>query len=199
MSQQQTNKKKEERKFIECVKANYKNFPIGLITDADPPDFIVQAEGGIIGVEITRYPYTHLDDAARKARRQEAEWDKAVHNACNAWISRDLPPNDVAVIFSPHFDVTRTRRRALELSLLELVTNNLPKMGSFVSLKHDGKIGAFVPKEIFSIRIARFEVMTRSHWAVQSGGWVKPFLSSELLQMVREKEKKLLRYRNTVI
>ena len=198
VSRQQEDKKIEERKFLECVRAKYKDFPGGLISDRDPPDFIVEAEGGAIGVEITRYPYTHLNDIARKARRQEGEWEKAVQNACSAYVSRNRFPIDVGVIFNPHFDITRARRRVLESALLELVIKNMPKMGATVSLRQDCRGCPLVPQEVLSVRIARFEVMTRSHWAVLSGGWVKPFLPSELLQMILEKEKNLVQYRDRV-
>lgn len=132
-------------------------------------------------------------------RRQEGEWEKAVHNAGNAYLSLNLPAIDVAVIFNPHFDVTRKRRKALEKFLLELVTSNLPEMGNIISIRQNNGNDVFVPAEFLSVRIARFEVLTRSHWAVQSGGWVKPLLASKLLQIIQEKEKKLPQYRNTVI
>lgn len=171
---------------------------MGIIACAEPPDFIVRAGTDLIGMEITRYPYTHLNDVARKARRQEAEWDKAVQNAGTAYISRNPVPIDVGVTFNPHFDVTRKRRKILEDIMLDLVVKNLPDMGMVVSLRHQGRIGDSIPPEIRSIIIARFDTLTRSHWAVQHVGYMKSFVPSEFIQILREKEGKLRRYRDTV-
>jgi hypothetical protein len=171
---------------------------VGVIVCAEPPDFIVHATDCLIGIEITCYPHTWLNDFARKERRQEGGWDKAIQNAGAAYISRNLPPIDVGVIFNPHFDVTRKRREVLEDIILDLVVNNLPDMGMVVSLRHQGIGNDPIPQEIRLIRIARFDVLKRSHWAVQPSGWVKSFVPSEFIQILREKEETLRQYRDTV-
>ena len=47
-------KKQIERRFLDIVRCGVNDFPPGAITDAERPDFLIQAADRTVGVEITR-------------------------------------------------------------------------------------------------------------------------------------------------
>ena len=47
--------KKLERQYLQEIKEIYYEFPIGVVTDSDPLDFIILSESNTIGLEITRF------------------------------------------------------------------------------------------------------------------------------------------------
>lgn len=190
-----TVKKEKEWRHLHCFKQNYPDFPEGTIIHDDDPDFIVQVEKGPIGIEHTELLRQGWTDRGSYLKAQENEWQKALWKAKQLYETRELPPLDVAVFWNEHLRLTSARRKELQTELADIIATHLPRQNESHEIEGTGLPDSPLPEEVHSIRIARFDFLTKNHWNFPQADWVPELSNEEIREVIAKKEEPLPSYR----
>ena len=74
-------KKSKEEALMTRVKSLYEEFPIGVLSSVEEPDFLVVGEGRTVGLELTEYIRGQCGDHGSPLRTQEAIRDRIMSRA----------------------------------------------------------------------------------------------------------------------
>lgn len=118
--------KKLERQYLQEIKEIYNEFPIGVVTDSDPLDFIILSESNTIGLEITRF-IRKQSDFEPNQREVAAIQRTILKSAERIYINKNNKIN-LFVTTSWRFN-KRLKKNEIDLladELANLVLNNIP-------------------------------------------------------------------------
>jgi hypothetical protein len=163
----------------------------GTLEGADEPDVIVVDRAHRVGVEVTEL---HQRSEARRspARQQESERAGIVCRAQALAAESGVPIVNVSVHFKDSPTIGKKDRDRIAISLVHVVTANIPELESSLSLElwRDGLDLPWVR----AIRIYRTAVLICHHWWSSESGWVQMDFTHELQEAIDEKNIKHARY-----
>jgi hypothetical protein len=189
-----TSKKDIERYHLELFRETCSDFPLGMITDSEEPDFVIDNGAAAIGIELTEL-YREAPESGRPMQAWEKLAEVLVEEACSIHKLRGGPVLTVRVEFDLGSKFGRARRSEVASKLAELVLASCPAIGDDVKLENEyDDLDAF-PEEITRIRIQRSPYRSRAHWSAPRAAFI-PRLNVELLQeRIDEKNKRAAVYR----
>ncbi len=180
-------KKRLERWFIEEARMVCPIIPAGQITESECPDFLIQAESGTLGIEVTQL-FQRKAAGAFSPREVEGFQDKTIRKAEYLYSSSDGIPVDVVVYFKDE----KTRRDPIRMA---------KSLANFVQRRygdHEDGIKSYqlpdVPPGIFSIRVARPLDGNTNVWQRGHGGRTLPLSDDLLTDRIKAKNKVVPRY-----
>lgn len=143
-----------------------KDFPHGEVSHSDKPDFLIQHEGEVIGVEHTQL--TKPTSSKRPALLEsEASVDELLRVARQHAEISGVPPLWVSLACIGAPAIPKGQQRVeLARSLMRLVRANVPSEGKSIRLEVDDIPG------VDGVYIDRNNLVTEHHWYAGRGGWV---------------------------
>jgi hypothetical protein len=161
--------------------------------ESGKPDFVVDHDGGRLGVEMT---CIHIPGKVNgmPLQQHEAEEDEIVENACAKATQCGLPPLKVGVIFTGNPPKKKNRKTDWADTLFEIVRNNCPEPGGIVYL--GGMDGGSLPEGFWWVGINRILKWKKHSWNCEDeAGDVETDFSTQLQERINAKAAKLRQYR----
>jgi len=194
--QSDARKKQQERCFLDRVLSAAAIKPLSIVPAEPPdPDFILELDGRIVGVEMTSI-YIPAIGNEPPLKAQEELTDRIVATAREQYQLRGSPPVDVQVLFHLGIDIRTVNRNKVAHALSALVAT--------IPSDHPGRAHWENDYEnttldcIARVTALRTTDWTMAHWHVARSGWRADFPSDLLRQSIATKNKKLCRYRQTL-
>lgn len=190
-------KKRREETYLRRFRENFVGFPKGTIVPHEHPDFLVDARGGRVGIELTEYHVPEPDEGrGSPMRAREGTEDKVLQRACEQYQSKGLPPVVVNVLWHPHQALGSRRISELAAALANLVQENLPETGQSVTIRRRRHpTGRSLPQEVASLTVVRRNSISKDSWTSVRAGFVPTITPPDLQRILLDKEAKVPTYR----
>ena len=173
-------KKEKETIYLNRFRESFLEFPSGEIEACENPDFLIHAETGRIGIEVTRL---YRRTPANKSPLQEQEGLRRLilDRARQLYESQARPHIQVTVHFNTQY---RLRKRDVESTakdVVSLVLEYIPEQNSFISLEENENNMERWPETLARVSIRRSSDFTKTTFSSPDAGFV-PKLDPELIQ-----------------
>lgn len=186
-------KKAFERKVVDEVCHHYNDFPIGTIQDFEEPDFIINENGRIIGIEVTRYIRKDSETDEPK-RHEEIVLDRVLQNAQELFTTKQDIPLFVTALPLPGkiTSMSKSQRNIISKSLAEIVENNIPQeIYQNLTIDIDFFDNNLLYGVFSSITIMRCKKDSR--WVFSDGDWIDAS-KNEIQNLIDAKNEKYKNY-----
>ena len=181
-----TEKKQRERWQLERFRASYSEFPSGVITPSEEPDFLVENNGEVIGIELTEIYRPQASDRL-PMQASESLMNQVVNQARTIYEGNGGPALWVSVHFSAYPELRKSIVSGLAVKLARIVSDRNITLGEGADLENEYEDTDYFPEEIHSIRISRYAGLTKGFWKVTTAAFI-PKLSSEEIQQTLNKK-----------
>jgi hypothetical protein len=177
-------------RFLEVIQAR----DLGHMSAHENPDFLLQSDSGMLGIEITRL-YRKAAPGESPLKEQEVLREGVMKRAKAIYEGRALPPIHVSVHFNQAF---RLRKQAVEQTaavVAALGERLIPdtENGS-TSEEYEWTNRAYFPDTIDHVMVYRMKGATHSSWSAPSVGFLPELSPAEVAQRISEKELRLSDY-----
>lgn len=190
----QPQEKRREWAHVNRFRENFSGFPHGQIKKQECPDFFVETEQGITGIEHTESFQDESKEGGSPMKAQETLQQKVLWNAVRLYETRGLPYLDVMVNWNEHATLNARRAKELQTVLTDLVASHVPDPNEVAEIQWPDRRWQSLPPEIDSIRIARFDYLSQNHWNFLRSGYIPTLDPHHIEQIIRQKESKLTSY-----
>ena len=185
--------KERENYYLDRFQSTYSDFPAGTIRATEKPDFLVEADNGFVGIELTEL--YHSDSEARIPRQaSEALREQCIRRAESICMNDARSQLYVSVYFSNWIHLKKSIIPALSARLAELVQSVNVDVNCSIMLEDDGETDGF-PEEVDSIHIRRLPAVIRGFWNAPNGGWVPDCSSEQIQETIDKKNRRVIDYR----
>jgi len=187
-----SSKKELENKYLKEIVNIYPDFPIGIVMESESPDFLLNFQSKIIGIELTRY--------SRKQRGlnvNNREIEKTGNKILKIAQAKFESKHNIFLQVSASWNIQKKLTyREIELfsnTFVDIVENNIPS-GIHEHLFIDNHDLWTTPLadccNFFSIT----RNMTESLWASNEGGFIT-VVGQEIQELISLKNKKVAKYK----
>ena len=190
-------KKELELFALEFFKEHYEGFPDGELIQDESPDFVINDNGNIIGIEIAEvYQDSHIDAGSELKRQEVSEnrFEKRLLNAIEKYTQKNII---LSVDFSSHhsFSVNQIDGLVYQCTphVLEFILNHDEGWTRIVN--HPSMRRFPLPKEIDSIYIQLLSPDIPSFNAQSQGGTVSNLEYIHIEQTLLKHEKAMDKYK----
>lgn len=184
------NQKDRECHQLERFKAKFSEFPAGNIVATEEPDFLVEENGRLVGIELIEfYRKTPSNQMPRQA--SERLRNQIVEQARSIFEGNGGTALYVYVHFGFDLDLRKNRVAELASKLVKIVSDNLVDTDESVMLENQWDNLNYFPEEFISIDILRPSYITNPLWAVPDAD-VIPKFSVDVIQQVIDKKNVLI-------
>jgi hypothetical protein len=136
-------------------------FPSGSVIDSEEPDFLIESEGTILGVELTEL-YRKAPEVGRPMQAWEKLAEQVVERACSLHSARGGPVLTVRVEFNLGSRFTKPRKEEVASKLADLVLATDIQVGDLVKLENDYDDLERFPEELTRVRVQRSAFRSRA-------------------------------------
>lgn len=179
-----TNERKKQReRFLLDSFLQTLNLPIDITDEREAPDFLVNYEGRMIGIEVTELFVPPLDGTTLQAH--ESLTNRIVQRAKADYQRQGFPPIHVSIGFVPRCDLGGTNRDSLSKALVDFLA--VRPLAQSERLHWHSDDARQLPDEIAFVYALGVPGEEFAHWVVPRAGWVHP-LSAVLLQASIDKK-----------
>src|SRR6266540_4856916 len=184
--------KERERWQLERFKISCVDFPSGLITPGEEPDFLIGGGSGVVGIELTDLYRTDSDD---RLPRQASEGlrDQIVKRAQRIYERLSGPEVWVSVHFSPYAKLRKSLVPGLATKLATIVAAAGLGVNGNVNLEDESDAPGF-PDEFSMFNIRRLQVLTKGFWTAPDAAFVPDCEPNEIQQIIDKKNKRVPSY-----
>jgi hypothetical protein len=189
-----TTKKEVERWQLERFKEVWPAFPKGPIIESEGPDFLVEHDGRLVGVELTQF---FREPAPGEGPRQEQEQlrRRIVTRAQELFGQRGGPPLAVGVFFSQYQTLSKGDVQPLAMSLADYIASlGVPPESRAVVDAADDEHSS-LPEAFTRLHVGRFDVLTEPSWAAPDAGYITDADPGHLQRIVDGKNDLVPTYR----
>ncbi len=188
------NQKDRERHQLERFKAKFSEFPAGTIVPTEEPDFLVEENGRVAGIELIEFyretPSNQLPrQASEKLKNQIVEQARSIFEGDGG---RALY---VYVSFGFHLDLRKSRISELASKLAKIVSDNPVSIDESVELENEWNNLDYFPEEFISVHILRPAFITDALWAVPDADVIPRFSVDKIQQVIDKKNMLITSYR----
>ena len=155
--------KELEAWYLERFIPTCPDFPVGIISPSEEPDFLIAAAQGTCGIEMTRY-YVPLTQGRGPHQEQESLRDRILQEAAELFSREDPRLVHVNVLFSLGSRLGKNDIQPLARGLTAAVVRLEVELGEFKAIDEDSPLDAGLPDGIASIMVATSSKLTRSSW-----------------------------------
>lgn len=205
INRNQEKKDKREWGVIKMFRSCYSSFPLGDLSKSEAPDFLLQNEGKLIGIELTELKYEREDKGFNLRAHEDflsslmEDAQIIVSEVCDLQLVVEvLFLDDISPIVSMVDERARDLiRKGLAEQVARMVKENIPEAtGLKFTIDRTSKYGhENLPAKIKSINI--HNVTGRWHeglWYAAISTKVKPLTIASVSQRLMDKNKKLKKY-----
>ena len=197
-STKDTAKKDRERYYLERVKAIYTDFPSGEIKETERPDFLIESETSVTGLDVVDY-IREQGERGSPLRHKERVCDKTADMARSTFEAQNQVPLQVLFHWFWHSKPNADERKKIANQIAQLVSRNVPQEiydRVYIDPDEEGttSLGDFLTR----ISIKRLKPSAKSSWSNVEGGFVE-VEAKELQQLISSKEKNIEAYRNNCV
>lgn len=205
ISRNQEKKDKREWGVIKMFRSCYSSFPIGELSKSESPDFLLQNEGRLIGIELTELKYERADKEFNLRAHEDflsslmEEAQKIIAETCDLQLVVEvLFHDDISPIVAMVDEHARDLiRKGLAQQVATLVKENIPEAtGLKFTIDRTSKYGhENLPSKIKSVNI--HNVTGRWYeglWYAAISTKVKPLSIASVSQRLMDKNKKMKKY-----
>lgn len=184
-----TKKKQTERYFLETARKASAFFPKGAVKEQESPDFVLQTEHEVIGIEV-REIFRPKGTAEFPLQEAESFHEQVMDRAEKLYETRSSPEVDVLAYFT--IDCTRRKLEQTAKSIADFVANSYQVGETRTFDRHDDRF----PDGISVIRIAPPLPESSRAWRCLKHGGPMKLEKKVLAEEIAEKEKLLPCYRS---
>jgi hypothetical protein len=164
------------------------------VHDRETPDFAIQHDGRLIGVEVTEV-FHPTRDAGVPKQANESIARRVVRLAQDKFTSDGGPSLRVSVAFTPSSSTEVLNREDSAQKLADLVRRLVAQPGEVLEWRANHREDLLLASVFSYVHVYRHPASFRSHWLVAAAGWVSPLTAGHLQDRVNEKAKRLDAYR----
>jgi hypothetical protein len=188
-------RKEVERYQLETFRDVCTEFPAGEIIDSEEPDFLININDGVLGVELTEL-YHESSRSSRPMQAIEKLTDSIVEEACSIHRTAGGPVLTVRVDFELLSKrLGKAQRTEMASRLAALILKTPVEIGGYAELENDYDDLSTFPEEITRIRIQRNRFRSKAVWSVPRAAFI-PRLDAQLVQhRIDEKNERVIAYR----
>jgi hypothetical protein len=180
-----------ELKYLMEVEKIYRDFPEGNLLCSERPDFLLESQDGIIGLEITRL-IRKQNNSEIEDRGIEAEQRKVLNIAKTKFEKKCRMPLFVSVSWRYHNNLSRKLINLLADELVKIVESYIPEeIFEQVVIKNNDLFSFNLENYCYSIFIIRQQ---KSACWVSENPASPPLLPSEVEEKITQKIQKLGNY-----
>jgi hypothetical protein len=190
-------KKQLERSYLDKLQVALTDFPAGEIRPSEAPDFIIDANDGTLGIEVTGIYHTQTPgqqplQAIERLREYVVTRAQAIHE------SRGGPPLYVNAYFSPNARFSKGGVEACAQQLAALVESIDIRANAYEFDGHRSsrRRSLALPPELSDIRIYQIPGQVERFWSAPGGGFVPECAPNDLQTVLDTKEQLFDTYRS---
>ncbi|MES2402383.1 MAG: hypothetical protein V4573_20490 [Pseudomonadota bacterium] len=189
-----TSKKDIETWRLERFKSFITDFPVGRIEPTEEPDFLIHAEGGVCGIELTDL---HQETKPGQIPQQasEAMRHKVVARAEELYSTGQHPPVRATFLLDDRIHIKRTEAEDIARQLADLVVQNTPQQNANVEIPSDWQDFRKLPNILHKLSVYRREQITKNFFSAPGATWVATIERADIERVLSRKEPKYLAYR----
>jgi hypothetical protein len=180
--------KLRERWYVNQLQSALTHFPAGEVLATESPDFLVQSDEQLVGVEVTVF-YWSAPNEVRPHQEEQALKDRVVATAQRAHTEAGGPALYVSVFFARHSAITKGNAQKRGQELAQAVLETTPPASI-----DEGAVTVFwnrLPAGIVDISI-RASVHERDRlWSADAGGWVAQVQPVDIQTVIDRKSRML--------
>jgi hypothetical protein len=191
-----TAKKLRELRHLSRFKESVDWWPEGNLVHKDRPDFTIEARSGRIGIEHTELLKVDSQRGS-SLKAQESLWTVVTEMVIGNLAKEGVPFVDVHIARHPHWPLQKARRSELAKDLCRLISEHVPLVNERSYLRSRFRDRVDLPKEIISIRIARFGQLSKHHCHFSLAGFMPELTEAEIRAVVSEKETRISSYQES--
>jgi hypothetical protein len=188
-------KKQVEKRWVETLQSQISDFPQGQIDESESPDFLIQTDLGMVGIEVTRI-FRECQSDELPEQRHTAEEQKIVDRAQAIATETNLPPLQVSVFFSSQNRPQKKHREMIAGELVSCIAAKLPP-GDDYAIAVDASDG--LPSEISGVRVWCSPFFKTPLWQCGTGGVVIEHCVDDMQLAIDNKGAKLPAYQEKCV
>jgi hypothetical protein len=183
----------QERHFLEEFAAICPAFPLGKITDHESPDFLIEQDTKVIGVEIVDY-IRGQNRRASAERRNEVLRQKIADEAKEKFEAKYNIPLLVHFFWKNRYSLRQAETSQLADSAVSVIEKYIPaQLFESIRIGSDELDETLLEKACHSITVLRGRNEKQSLWSFISSGWIE-VQTDEIQYLLDSKDKKVQEY-----
>jgi len=187
------NKKARERQFLDEFSINYPEFPAGEVIDSESPDFLIEQNTKILGIEIVDF-VRGQSEGESSDRRNEVLWQKIADEARKKFEAKFDTPLLVHFFWNNRYILRQSEVSQLADSAVILIEKRIPeKLFESVRIGYDELDNTLLEKVCHSITVWRVRNEKQSLWSFVSSGWTE-VQTNEIQYLLDSKNEKMSDY-----
>lgn len=180
-------KKDVERRYLDQVIDLLADFPQGAVDEREQPDFLVNTDDRVIGIEITELHRAH-DSQPVPMQGREAVRHQIVQRAKALYECESVPPIDCCVHLKD-LSYRRTDIEPLAAKIAALAKRNIPPEDTLAKYEqYDWVNREYFPEEVDYIRVARFDGLTESFFCASGSTWAEQLTPDTVRAVIDTKD-----------
>lgn len=186
-------KKDIEVHYFERFKSLLPDFPRGVVTPSEEPDFLVTGHGSTVGIELTEL---HRGARAGTVPQQasEAMRHRVVARAQELYSAAGHPPVR-ATVFMSGGHIKRNDVETIAIAIADIAKRNLPEPNSSSHESYEWTNRSYFPEIVDSIAVHRLDAITENLFSCPGSTWVASLSSADIDRALVAKENKYAAYR----
>lgn len=185
-------RQKQRERFLLEIFLQTQNLPIDITDEREAPDFLVNYEGRVVGIEVTELFVPPRDGTTLQAH--ESLTNRIVQRAKADYQRRGCPPIHVSIGFAPRCDLRNTDRDKLSKALVDFLASRPLAQWERKHWKPDDSWQ--LPCEIGFVHALGVPDQEFVHWVVPRAGWVHSLTAALLQARIDQKASRIETYRS---
>ena len=184
-------KKTLEHLFIDEISTLYKDFPVGTIICHEGPDFLINQNAFILGIEVENYIRGQSSEGSKK-RQREMILKNLIDNAKSVFESSCSIPLFASFVWFPDRQPQQTMMKSFAESIAIIIADHIPsEVSALETVEYEELENLPIGDYLHSIRINRTN--KHSSW-VSDGGDFTEMRIGEIEWLISSKNSKIDQY-----
>ncbi len=154
-------------------------FPVGDIRDDEEPDFVIDADSDVLGIEVTQIFHGRRPNQP-PPKLEDAEREHITQLACSLAEAANIPPLMVSLHFGEYPLLRKSDRQKLAESVVGIVQGIVPAPGLPSYWRNDFEDLDAVPEKLDSISVFHIPNSQTHHWQCGRAGFIDTTFTKQL-------------------
>ncbi len=185
-------KKDIERYYLDRFKALCPDFPAGIVTSSEEPDFLIADGARTVGIEITELHRAPPSNGAPQ-QASEAMRHRVVTRAQTIYEAVGGPPIHCSLFFGERH-ISKNEVEPLASVIAKLAYRNLPAVNASLEEDYEWTNRAYFPDVLHTIHVHRLDKLTITHFSCPGFTWASTLTPADLDRRLAPKEKRCGHY-----
>ena len=183
-----------ERRYLDGFAQIASEFPKGVISKSESPDFLIQSDDHTIGIELTRL-FRKSARGHALPREQESLRERIATEAKARYDAMTRPPIHVSIHFNYHPALRKADVSGLATRLIDLAVRLTPDVGGKSEEEYTWLNRAYFPEQIAVVSVHRPQVLTSSVWSTPSADYIRMLSGADIQKEIDKKDARVKSYR----